>query len=88
MSPEAMGQLARSREYGALRYGIEEIHDTIHNGVIGDMNTWSSANGKPKRRTPCSRLLTYYQILSSGFIMLSSTGFGGSGSKKIPRPGY
>ena len=54
MSPEAMGQLARSREYGALRYGIEEIHDTIHNGVIGDMNTWSSTNGKPKRRTPCS----------------------------------
>jgi len=46
MSPDAMGQLARSREYGSLRFGMEGIHDVIHNGVIGDLNTWSSANGK------------------------------------------
>jgi tyrosinase len=46
MSPAAMGQLARSQEYGTLRYGIEGIHDVIHNGVIGDLNAWSSANGK------------------------------------------
>jgi len=46
MSPEAIGQLTRSREYGTLRYGMEGIHDVIHNGVLGDLNTWSSANGK------------------------------------------
>ncbi|KAH8881179.1 Di-copper centre-containing protein [Thozetella sp. PMI_491] len=44
MSPDIMGGLARSRDYGSLQYGMERIHDTIHNGVIGDMNTWSSAN--------------------------------------------
>jgi tyrosinase len=45
MSPDSMGQLARCPDYGTFRYGIEGIHDVIHNGVIGDMNTWSSANG-------------------------------------------
>ena len=46
MSPEAMGQLGRSPDYGTFRYGMEGIHDVIHNGVIGDLNTWSSANGE------------------------------------------
>jgi tyrosinase len=46
MSPEGMAQLAQCREYGTLRYGMEVIHNVIHNGVIGDLNTWSSANGK------------------------------------------
>jgi tyrosinase len=45
MSPESIGQIARAQEYGSLRYGIEVIHDVVHSGVIGDLNTWSSANG-------------------------------------------
>lgn len=48
INPEAMGQLARSPDYGFLRYMIEmQMHNFIHSGVIlGDLNTASSANGQ------------------------------------------
>lgn len=89
MSPESMGQLARCREYGTLRYGMEGIHDVIHNGVLGDLNTWSSANGQSILQDYPTQfyLLTGHQTPSSGFIMLSSTGFGGGGSWRIPLTG-
>ena len=92
MSPDSMGSLSRAREYGSLRYGMEGIHDVIHNGVLGDLNTWSSANGKSYlalehkpslRRVP----LTSPQIPSSGCTMLSSTESGGNGSWRTPRTG-
>jgi hypothetical protein len=45
MSPDMVGQLIQTYDYGTLRFAMEGIHDVIHNGVIGDLNTWSSANG-------------------------------------------
>ena len=55
MSPDAMGSLTTALEYGSLRYGMERIHDVIHNGVLGDLNTWSSANGQSLLKLAVSR---------------------------------
>lgn len=85
--PEAMGQLDRSEDYGSLRYMLEmQMHNVIHNGVEGDLVTWSSANGKLLKQKSifCSGTLNkiLLQIPSSGFTMPNLIDFGGNGSRK------
>lgn len=91
MSPDAMADLARAQEYGTFRFGMEGIHDVIHNGVIGDLNTWSSANGTvslKRVKRPVEFALTESQIPFSGSTTFRLTEFGGSGNRMTLKTGW